>query len=43
MHPDINKGHWSKEENDKLKGLVNEHGTENWDLIAQKLGTKYKV
>lgn len=39
VHPKVNKGLWKKEELDRLNDLVAEHNCQNWDLIAEKLGT----
>lgn len=39
LHPQLNKGSWTSVENNKLKGLVKKYNYQNWDLIAEKLGT----
>ncbi|RWS06828.1 snRNA-activating protein complex subunit 4-like protein [Dinothrombium tinctorium] len=38
LHRDINNDDWSEDEEERLKELVSEFGT-NWDLIAENLGT----
>ncbi|KAH0713823.1 myb-related protein 3R-1-like [Solanum tuberosum] len=37
LDPELVKGSWSKEEDDKLIGLVNIHGPKKWSTIAQEL------
>lgn len=37
LDPELVKGSWSKEEDDKLIGLVNTHGPKKWSTIAQEL------
>ncbi|CAG8436236.1 12545_t:CDS:2 [Funneliformis mosseae] len=37
---DINVGHWSKEEDAKLKKLVYKDGARRWRTIASKMGTR---
>lgn len=39
VHPKLNKGHWEKEELDRLNDLVAKHNCQNWNLIAEELGT----
>ncbi|KAF5290298.1 hypothetical protein FQR65_LT11632 [Abscondita terminalis] len=39
IHPDINKGPWTDEENNRIKFLVQTHNAQNWDLIASELNT----
>ncbi|EJW01751.1 hypothetical protein EDEG_03732 [Edhazardia aedis USNM 41457] len=36
----LNKGTWSKEEDDKLKKLIEQYEPKNWTFIAKKLGTR---
>ncbi len=36
----INKGPWSKEEDDKLRELVKKHMPKNWSSLAKILGTR---
>ncbi|XP_076272755.1 proximal sequence element A Pbp95 isoform X2 [Rhynchophorus ferrugineus] len=38
LHPHINKGQWSGDENTKLKSIVLRHHHQNWDAIAKELG-----
>ncbi|RWS01369.1 snRNA-activating protein complex subunit 4-like protein, partial [Dinothrombium tinctorium] len=38
LHPDINQKAWTEKEDDKLKQLISESGT-NWEQIAENLGT----
>ncbi|XP_050295801.1 uncharacterized protein LOC126735753 [Anthonomus grandis grandis] len=40
IHPDINTGAWSSEEDKKLRQLTKEFKCQNWDEIAKRLGTK---
>ncbi|XP_072222400.1 v-myb avian myeloblastosis viral oncogene homolog-like 2a isoform X2 [Leuresthes tenuis] len=37
LDPDLIKGFWSKEEDDKIVELVGKYGTRNWTLIAKHL------
>ncbi|CAK6976363.1 v-myb avian myeloblastosis viral oncogene homolog-like 2a [Scomber scombrus] len=37
LHPDIVKGSWSKEEDDKIIELVGKFGTRHWTLISRQL------
>eukprot|EP00043_Microstomoeca_roanoka_P008681 m.83500 g.83500 ORF g.83500 m.83500 type:complete len:547 (-) comp14347_c0_seq1:642-2282(-) len=36
-HPPIVKGAWTKEEDEKVRELVNKHGPKHWSLIAKEL------
>ncbi len=38
MHPLVNKGKWSSEEDQKLTELVTLHQETNWEKIAVELG-----
>ena len=43
MTKDSSRGncvYFSKEEDDRLKELVTEHGTKNWSFIAKQMGNK---
>ncbi|XP_069697942.1 snRNA-activating protein complex subunit 4 [Periplaneta americana] len=40
LHPMIRKSKWTKDEDSKLKELVDKYNNQNWDAIAQELGTK---
>ncbi|KDR18290.1 snRNA-activating protein complex subunit 4 [Zootermopsis nevadensis] len=40
LHPMIRKSKWTKDEDDKLKELVVKYENQNWDAIAQELGTQ---
>jgi hypothetical protein len=40
LHPMIRKSKWTKDEDDKLKELVIKYENQNWDAIAQELGTQ---
>ena len=33
----VKKGNWSQEENDLLIALVNQYGTDNWELISRQI------
>ncbi|XP_067382142.1 v-myb avian myeloblastosis viral oncogene homolog-like 2a isoform X4 [Channa argus] len=35
LDPDLIKGYWSKEEDEKILELVNKYGTKHWTLIAR--------
>ncbi|KAM4691806.1 myb-related protein B [Rhinophrynus dorsalis] len=37
LHPDIVKGPWTKEEDEKVIELVKKYGTKHWTLIAKQL------
>lgn len=37
LDPDLIKGYWSKEEDEKILQLVNKYGTKHWTLIARHL------
>ncbi|CAI7809456.1 unnamed protein product [Closterium sp. NIES-54] len=37
MDPEVVKGPWSPEEDDKLRELISKYGPRNWSLIAQGL------
>ncbi|KAG2380863.1 hypothetical protein LR48_Vigan11g121000 [Vigna angularis] len=37
LNPELVKGHWTKEEDDKIIELVSIHGPTKWSLIAQSL------
>ncbi|XP_068589647.1 v-myb avian myeloblastosis viral oncogene homolog-like 2a isoform X2 [Cebidichthys violaceus] len=37
LNPDLVKGFWSKEEDDKIVELVDKYGTKHWSLIARHL------
>ncbi|CAI2163747.1 17529_t:CDS:2 [Funneliformis geosporum] len=37
---DTNVGHWSKEEDEKLKRLIKDFGAKRWRIIASKMGTR---
>ncbi|XP_029994515.1 v-myb avian myeloblastosis viral oncogene homolog-like 2a isoform X2 [Sphaeramia orbicularis] len=37
LDPDLIKGHWSKEEDDKIIELVGKYGTKHWSTIANHL------
>ncbi|XP_046409545.1 snRNA-activating protein complex subunit 4 [Neodiprion fabricii] len=39
LHPDINKSKWKKAEDMDLKKLAENYNFQNWDLVAEKLGT----
>ncbi|XP_023214727.1 myb-related protein A-like isoform X1 [Centruroides sculpturatus] len=39
----INKGKWTKEEDEKLKKLVNIHGSDNWSRVAQHFSDRTSV
>uniref|UniRef100_A0AAY3ZTV5 snRNA-activating protein complex subunit 4 n=1 Tax=Denticeps clupeoides TaxID=299321 RepID=A0AAY3ZTV5_9TELE len=39
LHPSVNKTKWNQDEIDKLKQIVEEHHSSNWELIAHDLGT----
>ncbi|XP_046744834.1 snRNA-activating protein complex subunit 4 [Diprion similis] len=39
LHPDINKGKWKKAEDMDLKTLAEKYNFQNWDLVAEKLGS----
>ncbi|KYO23408.1 snRNA-activating protein complex subunit 4 isoform A [Alligator mississippiensis] len=38
-HPSINKEEWSEEEIEKLKKITAKHDSQDWQTIAQELGT----
>ncbi|XP_019366347.1 PREDICTED: snRNA-activating protein complex subunit 4 isoform X1 [Gavialis gangeticus] len=38
-HPSINKEEWSEEEIEKLKKITAKHNSQDWQAIAQELGT----
>uniref|UniRef100_A0A7M4EPW6 Small nuclear RNA activating complex polypeptide 4 n=1 Tax=Crocodylus porosus TaxID=8502 RepID=A0A7M4EPW6_CROPO len=38
-HPSINKEEWSEEEIEKLKKITAKHDSQDWQAIAQELGT----
>ncbi|KAI9333488.1 hypothetical protein BD770DRAFT_402804 [Pilaira anomala] len=40
IHPALNHGSWTKEETDRLKELVENYGTKDWELIAKHLATR---
>jgi len=40
LHPMIRKTKWTKDEDNKLKELVVKYEDQNWDAIAQELGTQ---
>ncbi|PNF16217.1 hypothetical protein B7P43_G15504 [Cryptotermes secundus] len=40
LHPGIRKAKWTKDEDDMLKELVVKYKNQNWDGIAQELGTQ---
>ncbi|KAL7609769.1 transcription factor MYB3R-5 isoform X1 [Lactuca sativa] len=37
LNPDLVKGPWTKEEDDRIKELVGKHGCKKWSLIAKHL------
>ncbi|XP_027904433.1 transcription factor MYB3R-5-like [Vigna unguiculata] len=37
LNPELVKGHWTKEEDDKIIELVSIHGSTKWSLISQSL------
>ncbi|XP_056278923.1 v-myb avian myeloblastosis viral oncogene homolog-like 2a isoform X3 [Pseudoliparis swirei] len=37
LDPNLVKGFWSKEEDEKISELVDKYGTKNWSLIARQL------
>ncbi|XP_074500865.1 v-myb avian myeloblastosis viral oncogene homolog-like 2a isoform X2 [Sebastes fasciatus] len=37
LDPDLVKGYWSKEEDEKIVELVSEYGTRHWSMIARHL------
>ncbi|XP_018418108.1 PREDICTED: myb-related protein B [Nanorana parkeri] len=37
LHPDLVKGPWTKEEDEKVLELVKKYGTKHWTLIAKQL------
>ncbi|XP_045463353.1 uncharacterized protein LOC123673016 [Harmonia axyridis] len=39
LHPNISKSNWSSEENESIKNLAVKYKNQNWDLIAEELGT----
>lgn len=39
IHPLLNRGSWTKEENDQLNALVIEHGND-WETISKRIGTR---
>ena len=39
LHPTINKKEWTKDEDQRLEGLVQIYGLHDWDLVAKQLGT----
>lgn len=39
LHPDINKGCWTRSEDSKLKKIVKKYNFQNWDEIANELNT----
>lgn len=43
LDPSICKEQWSKEEEDKLIALINEHGDKSWTRIASKMGNRSDV
>ncbi len=38
VHPSVNTSAWTKEEDERLKALVQEVGGRHWDAIADELG-----
>jgi hypothetical protein len=40
LHPMIRKSKWTKDEDDRLKELVIKYENQNWDAIAEELGTQ---
>jgi hypothetical protein len=43
LHHMIRKSKWTKDEDDKLKELVIKYENQNWDAIAQELGTQHSA
>lgn len=37
LNPDLVKGAWTKEEDDRIMELVNKYGAKKWSVIAQNL------
>ncbi|XP_042346909.1 v-myb avian myeloblastosis viral oncogene homolog-like 2a isoform X2 [Plectropomus leopardus] len=37
LDPDLVKGYWSKEEDEKIMELVSKYGTKHWSMIARQL------